>query len=151
METEIEKIVQLLERTYSGDAWHGPSVKEVLKDITPATATKRIATSNSIISLVAHMTAWRTYTIEILTGNTTYNVSDVMNFPHVTDIDKELIKLEASQQRLIEAIKAFPPERLSDYVPNTMQRYTYYTLIHGIIHHDLYHTGQIILIKKYSS
>jgi uncharacterized damage-inducible protein DinB len=35
---------------------------------------------------------------------------------------------------------------LKDNVPGT--EYDYYTLLHGIIHHDLYHTGQIAAFKK---
>ncbi|MBT1702018.1 DinB family protein [Chryseosolibacter indicus] len=150
MKTEIENIIQLLNRTYSGDAWHGPTVKEVLKDLTPELATKSIAASNSIITLIAHMTAWRIFTIEKLKGNAAYKVSPELNFPDVTDLNNELDKLEASQQQLIEAIRSFPPERLTDIIPDGTQKYTYYALLHGIIHHDLYHAGQIMIMKKYA-
>ena len=26
--------------------------------------------------------------------------------------------------------------------------YTYYDMLHGIINHDMYHTGQIVLLQK---
>jgi hypothetical protein len=39
-----------------------------------------------------------------------------------------------------------PNEKLQEVVPG--RKYKFFTMIHGIIHHDLYHTGQIVLLKK---
>ena len=36
--TEIERILDQLQRAYEGNAWHGPSVREVLTGITAAQA-----------------------------------------------------------------------------------------------------------------
>jgi hypothetical protein len=35
---------------------------------------------------------------------------------------------------------------LTEIVPG--RDYDFYTLIHGIIHHDIYHSGQVSMIKK---
>lgn len=148
MKTEIEKIVRLINRTFDKGAWHGPTVKEAISGITQETSSNRLGNTHSIIELVAHMTTWRTYVSKKVNGDPEYKVSDAMNFPSVSDWKKAVAELEESQRNLIEAVERFPSEKLSDLVEGVEHKYTYYTILHGIIHHDLYHTGQIMLIKK---
>ena len=148
MNAETQNILSLLLSTFEKNAWHGPSVKEVLKDITPVQAYKKLEHTHSIIELVAHMTSWRIFVIKKLEGDINYKVNDELNFPAVTDWVEAVEKLSSSQSRLIELIKKIPGSRLSEIVPHDAHGYTFRTLIHGIIHHDLYHIGQIALIKK---
>lgn len=148
MKTETQKIASLLKRTFDRGAWHGPSVKEALKDVDGSLALKRLNNTHSIIELVAHMTSWRRYVINRLQGNNSFVVSDEMNFPKRDDWDNVLQELEESQQQLLELVEKFPVYKLSELVPVSEQNYTYYTLLNGIIHHDVYHAGQIMLIRK---
>lgn len=148
MSTETQNIVSLLISTFEKNAWHGPSVKEVLGEIPAEHASKKIDGSHSIIELVAHMTAWRKFVLRRLEGDDHYNVEEHMNFPIATDWSKALQNLYQTQGELIAVLKTFPGTRLSEVVPHGAYRYTYYTLLHGIIHHDVYHIGQISLIKK---
>ena len=148
MKTEKEKIISLLKRTFEKGAWHGPSVKEVVGAVAPHQAHHRLNNTHSIIELVAHMISWRTYVIKRLEGDYAYTVAEENNFPQGADWTITLKQLDDSQASLIMAIEKFPPEKLSELVQGVTEKYTYYTLIHGIIHHDLYHTGQIKLISK---
>jgi uncharacterized damage-inducible protein DinB len=148
MESEIQKIISLLRRTFEKDAWHGPSVKEVLNGISAEQSVWRLPDTHSIIELVAHMSSWRIYACERLTGNAEYKVTDEHNFPQEKNWPACLQRLEGTQGKLLAAIENFRSERLSETLPNTTHGHSYYTLIHGVIHHDLYHTGQIVLIKK---
>lgn len=148
MKTETQKIISLLKRTFERGAWHGPSVKESLKGITKEIALKHLPNTHSIIELVAHMIAWRRYVINRLEGNNSYIVNDEMNFPKRDDWENMLIELDESQQHLLALIEQFPVYKLGELVPVSEQNYTYYTLLNGIIHHDVYHAGQIMLIKK---
>jgi uncharacterized damage-inducible protein DinB len=148
MKTETEKITSLLKRTFERGAWHGPSVKEVLKGIDGDLALKRLTNTHSIIELVAHMTSWRRYVINRLQGNNSFTVGDDTNFPKRNDWNNVLAELEESQQHLLELIEKFPVYKLSELVPVSEQNYTYYTLLNGIIHHDVYHAGQIMLIRR---
>lgn len=148
MATEIEKLVRLLNRTFDKGAWHGPSVKEVLNDVAPENAFNRINKTHSIIELVAHMTSWRRYATRRLLGDNEFTVDDQTNFPPATDWIRAVEELEQSQRELVRAVEQLPVEKLSELVPAASHKYTFYTLINGIIHHDLYHTGQIILINK---
>ena len=148
MPTEIENITSLLTRTFEKNAWHGPSVKETLQGITAEQAQIRIQNTHSIIELVTHMVSWRTFVIKKLEGDEHYEVNDGRNFPAATDWLKSLADLNESQSRLLAALRNFPLAKLFESVPHSTYQYTFYTLIHGIIHHDLYHIGQIALIKK---
>lgn len=148
MDRRIEDIISLLKRAYEKDAWHGPSVRESLKHLQQEHAFNKVANSHNIIQLVAHMTSWRTYVINMLKGNTTYEVGEALNFPDAQDWTDTLEQLARSQQELVEALETFPADKLNEQVPGKTPPLTFYTLLHGIIHHDLYHTGQIMLIKK---
>jgi hypothetical protein len=44
------------------------------------------------------------------------------------------------------AVRAFPESRLSDNAPN--RDHSFYVLLHGMVQHDLYHAGQIAILKK---
>jgi uncharacterized damage-inducible protein DinB len=151
MKTEIQKISSLLNRTFNKGAWHGPSVTEVLQQVDESSAQKRLAGTHSIIELVAHMTSWRDFTISRLEGDNNFQVTDELNFPDEKSWNKALAALNESHRKLVAAVEKFPEEKLSELVPGVENKYTFYTLIHGIIHHDLYHIGQIILINKTAS
>jgi hypothetical protein len=148
MNGELSQIYKLVRRTFEKEPWHGPSVKEVLEGITPEQSFKRLPESHSIIELVAHMASWRIFVVKKLKGDLDYRITDDLNFPAVSDWTKVLSDLHESQVELLEGIKVFDETKLHELVPHSPNTYTFYTLLHGIIHHDLYHIGQISLIKK---
>lgn len=147
MKSETEKIVSLLKRSFDKGAWHGPSVRETLATITSETSSSRLHNTHSIIELVLHMITWRNFVISKLEGKD-YKVTDEMNFPKSSDWLKAVKDLEESQTKLLALVETFPVEKLSELVPHPNAKYTFYTMLQGIIHHDLYHAGQIILISK---
>ena len=53
--------------------------------------------------------------------------------------------LEQLNQQLQSAVRAFPAERLSQELGS---EYSAYTQFCGTPQHDLYHAGQIVLLKK---
>jgi uncharacterized damage-inducible protein DinB len=46
----------------------------------------------------------------------------------------------------MKAVRAFPESKLSENAPN--RDHTYYVLLQGMVQHDLYHAGQIAILKK---
>lgn len=148
MEAEVQQILALLNKTFEKGAWHGPTVRETLDNVPREQALDRLPNTHSIIELVAHMTAWRKYVTRKLEGDVVYKVTDDLNFPDVKNWDHALKELYESQSQLMAAIEAFAPANLVEQVPWTEDPFTYYTILHGVIHHDLYHIGQINLIRK---
>src|SRR5689334_5360328 len=114
---ETSKIASLLENTFHGTAWHGPSVMEVLENVSPQMASRRIANSHNIIELIGHMTTWRNFVTKRLNGDSLYEVSDAENFPTVLEWDQTVRQLKESQSNLLTALKAFPETKLFTTVP----------------------------------
>lgn len=153
---ELIRTIDLLNTTYEGEeAWHGPSVVDVLRGVTPAMAGRRIAANtHSIGELVFHMTSWRIFCVKKMQGDETFDITtpdkDFGALPDKIDnFEWEALQMELSlsQEELVNELdKRDDDEFLEDIVPG--RDYTYYDLLHGIINHDMYHTGQIMLIQK---
>ncbi|MEM8525383.1 MAG: DinB family protein [Bacteroidota bacterium] len=149
--TITRQLINQLQKIYNGKAWHGPNILETLSTITSKETTERIGSSNNIAELLHHIYAWRIFVIKRFSGEHEFEVSDEFNFQRFETIDEKAWKhlkeqLAHSQEQLVETIEKFDPEKLSKEVSN--RDYTYLDLLHGIIHHDLYHLGQIVLLRK---
>jgi uncharacterized damage-inducible protein DinB len=148
MNPQIAILKTLLTKTFEKDAWHGPTVMEVLADIDEKSAQFRLLKTHSIIELVTHMTAWRIFVVKKLQGDRAYMVSDSMNFPEPTGWLTVLKELKQSQAALLKELDQFSDSKLDELMPHDAYKCTFSNVLHGIIHHDLYHIGQIALIKK---
>ena len=148
MLSEVDSLLDLFSKTFEKGAWHGPTVKGTLESISPRDAFNRLPQTHSIIELVAHMTVWRNYVTKKLKGDHAFKVTDALNFPQSTSWEETLIDLEKSQVELLAAIRLYAPADLSIQVPWTTDPFSYASILHGVVHHDLYHIGQINLIKK---
>lgn len=146
MKTEVQKLDDILRHTFEKNAWHGVAVMEALNSIDESIVHKKLNSTHSIIKLVTHMTAWRVFITERLAGNDHFEISNEMNFPDTKSWRQAVDALVDSQEKLLTSLEKFPNEKLSEVVPN--RPFKFFTMLHGIVHHDLYHLGQIVLIKK---
>jgi len=143
---EIERIRKQLARTYSGDPWHGPSLRSVLQDVDAAKAKSRpLSAAHSIAELAAHILAWREETLQRLEGNGR-DLPMEENWPEPPEWSELLERLDRSHDALGKAVAALDEEVLDEKVKR--RRESHYVLLQGIIHHDLYHAGQIAILKK---
>lgn len=149
---ETHRINSQLKRAYQGEAWHGPSLRELLADVTAAqAAAKPIPAAHSTWELVHHIMAWEEVVRRRLAGEVVTDIPDEINFPVISDTSEiawqaTLQSLAASNQALRDSIKQFDEARLEEIVPG--MNYSYYFMFHGVIQHALYHAGQIALLKK---
>lgn len=153
-EKETVRIAQQMRFAQDGAAWHGPNLEEILKDISAEQAAAHpIAQAHSIWELVLHIIAWREYGSKMLAGEESDDPEKdmSMNFPATPAVNaanwqlaKE--KLKESSVRLGAKIESYDEEKLEEQVPR--KNYDFYKLMHGIVQHDLYHAGQLILLKK---
>jgi uncharacterized damage-inducible protein DinB len=150
--SETHRINSQLKRAQEGQAWHGPSLRELLDGVSAAeAATHPIAGAHSIWELVLHIIAWQRIAQRRLTGDAAAEVPDEMNFPPLADTSDAawqatLQSLAESNQALRNAIKQMDDAQLDAIVPGAP--YSNYVLLHGVIQHNLYHAGQIALLKK---
>ncbi len=145
---EIDRIVRLLEKTFDKQPWYGSCIIEILSRVDSEQAIFRQGDSHSIIELVMHLISWRKFVTQRLMGDAEFEITDELNFPKPTNWKDALDQLHQSQELLVAAVKQFPENRLTELVPSKTLKYTYYTLLHGIIQHDIYHLGQISLLQK---
>lgn len=148
--SEIERIRDQLRRAYSGDAWHGPSLKEVLEGVDADTASARpIADAHSIRELVLHIVAWEKEAIRRVRGEGS-DLPPEEDWPDGADAWTALLEeLEASHVRLMETLAELDDSQLEGAVIGTGG--TVYHLVHGVVQHNLYHGGQIVLLRRAAS
>ncbi len=54
-----------------------------------------------------------------------------------------------THSELVRAVAAFPDSRLQEQVPGkTESHYNFFYMFSGIVQHELYHAGQVALLKK---
>ena len=152
MTTTIERLVDQLRRSAEGDAWHGPSVREVLDGVTVEDASAHpIAGAHSIRELVLHMAAGIQLVLRRLDGDGR-QLSPEEDWPTPSEPtedawQREVESLFALNQRLREAVATFPATHLDDpLVPDPP--YSAFTQFIGLTQHDLYHAGQIMLLRR---
>ena len=153
--SEGARIADQLHRAFNGHAWHGPALLELLNDVDAATAAaKPLPDVHSIWELVLHIAAWDRAGSRRLAGEMA-KLKGNANFPLVPTAPTESAWREAvaatihTHETLVETVAALSDKRLRDQVPG--KPYDFYHMLHGIAQHELYHAGQIALLKKAAS
>jgi uncharacterized damage-inducible protein DinB len=151
MKSEGARIADQLRRAFDGSAWHGPALLELLSDVDAATAAARpVPEAHSIWELVLHIAAWDDAGLRRLSGEK-WQPTGLANFPRVTKPTeaawrKAILATRRTHDRLVRTVTALPDSRLVELCPG--KRYDFYHLLHGIAQHELYHAGQIAILKK---
>jgi uncharacterized damage-inducible protein DinB len=152
MNRECMRLETQLRLSFEGPAWHGPSVLEALDGVTAEAAYEHpIAGAHSIWELVLHICAGYRLVLRRLEGNGRPLTLDE-DWPAVgattpaawLEATRALRELNAD---LRSAVLAFDAERL-DQPLVAEPPYTAYTQFIGMTQHDLYHAGQIVLLKR---
>jgi uncharacterized damage-inducible protein DinB len=152
--SEAARIADQLRRAFNGSAWHGPALLELLEDVDAATAAaKPLRNVHSIWELTLHVAAWDGAILRRLAGEK-LQLSASQNFPRVgkpTEAAwrKTVAHLKRTHETLVRTVASLPDSRLWDRVPG--KRYDFYFMLHGLTQHELYHAGQIAILKKAQS
>ena len=149
--SEAGSIADQLRRAFDGSAWHGPALLELLRDVDAETAAARLIKNvHSIWELVMHIEAWDNAGLVRLSGKKC-QLSGEENFPAVPAVTEAAWRKALAQARkthnvLVKTVAGLTEERLRERVPG--KRYDFYHMLHGIAQHELYHAGQIAILKK---
>jgi hypothetical protein len=156
--SEAERIAEQLERTWNGDAWHGPSLKELTDGLTAKqAAAHHVSEAHSIWELVLHCTGWLRE-VERRLGGTDPAEPEGGDWPSVGKVVDERwtaarADLGVAVAGLARGIRHFDEAQLATRVgqqrdPALGTGGTYYVMLHGAVQHNLYHAGQIALLRK---
>lgn len=150
MPREPGRIREQLDRAYHGGAWHGPSLREVLAGVDARAAAKRpIPNAHTIHEIAAHVLAWEKEALARLDGGGRDGLPPDEDWPdHPPGWTELLDELDTTHERLSRKTEALHDEALDQTVAGSSG--TAYHLLHGIIQHNLYHAGQIAILKKVS-
>lgn len=149
--SELADIIDELKRIHEGDAWHGPALRESLNGVTAEQAAARpVKDAHSIWEIVHHITGWQNVFRRRLEGEQATEPEEG-DFPPVQEVNEEawaqsLAASESSHEKLLSVVKG-----LSDSVLETKiagRDYSHRSLLHSIVRHNVYHAGQIALLRK---
>ncbi|MEM6964477.1 MAG: DinB family protein [Bacteroidota bacterium] len=154
MEKEPHRIVQQFRAAAHGTPWHGDSILKILEGVTAEEAAARpIPNSHSIWDYLVHIMNWREYVVRNLMDATPYTVelNTEKDWTTITDFSEEawqatLAAFQKSTDELSKATATVDPDKLTEVMPGS--KYSLYAILHGVIQHDIYHSGQIRLLKK---
>jgi uncharacterized damage-inducible protein DinB len=143
----IKNIIRQLNEIQDGSLWFDQSFKDKMDNLSEEDALARpMPQIHSVAEHVSHMLEWRKECIRRYQGLKT----ELMNAPddwksntELTEIGWTNLKnsLYSSRSELIDLIVNQDDTYLQTRFLDT--EYNFHYLIEGIIHHDLYHLGQI--------
>ncbi|AFL81849.1 hypothetical protein Aeqsu_2389 [Aequorivita sublithincola DSM 14238] len=148
---EAHRIQALFTDLYHGHPWLDVTLQDTLSRITPELAAQHpIKDGNTIWEIVNHIIAWREDVLKRVQGevlqNPTNNYIEKINDPSHEAWQQTLEALETSQKEWLYFLNTFnEADFINEYPVNKL---TYYQHIHGVIQHDSYHLGQIVLLAK---
>jgi uncharacterized damage-inducible protein DinB len=150
--SEAALIADQLRRAFYGTAWHGPAVMELLADVDATTAAaKPIFEVHSIWELLLHIEVWDRAAISRLGGEKS-QPTGTDNFPvlpaKATEAawQKAIANAKRTHDALAKKVSTLSEGQLRRRCPG--KRYDLYHLLHGVVQHELYHAGQIAILKK---
>ena len=149
--SEIETIIEQLKRTFDGRSWHGPSFMYALEGVDKVQARFRtIEGRHTIWDIVEHMRFWVDLVLDSIRGVEMPDFSGLDDWPSSGEGEEawseSLARLKDSIDNLVEAIHSFGEADLDGLVPG--REYTYRFMLFGLVHHNIYHVGQIAILKK---
>lgn len=147
-------LLRLLDEGYARKAWHGPNLKGSIRGVPAQQAAWRPGTDrHSIAEQVLHAAYWKYTVRRRLRGDLrgSFPMSGSNWFPVAVPLAAAEWKghvalLESEHRALRQAVLDLPPDRLHER--QTGSKYTHGEMISGIAAHDVYHAGQIQLLKK---
>jgi len=149
--TEMERILDQYQRGWDGEPWHGPSLREVLRGVTASQANARpIVGAHTIAEIVQHLSYWRWAAMERVAGALVSPAHDEQWPPlrddSVAAWQEALALLESRHQALMHTLRKLKDDQLAQ--PIAGRPYNLYVQLHGNLQHDIYHIGQIALLKR---
>lgn len=149
--SEVTRIVDQMRSAWDGEAWHGPAVWTLLSDVSAREAEARpIKGVHTIAEIVFHMAFCKEEARRRIGGERIL-ASDAESWPAQSIVGEAAWQetralLQKRQQELEQTVAALTDDRLDARVAG--KNYNVYVLLHGIIQHDIYHAGQIALLKR---
>lgn len=153
MESSLEKYIRSFQDIYNGKPWYGDPIMKVLEGVDDELAFAQVTPgTHCIAQILWHMIYWRQLLIKKLQGHED-------NIPSIKSDDNWRVVAELKKLSWPGLLDSFAFEHvllmslLSRQTPSILEKEfkkgaSFDALITGVIQHDLYHLGQIALLKN---
>lgn len=151
-----DALLAVIDQAFDRSSWHGPNLRGSIRGVSVEEASRRPAPGrHNLWEQIVHAAYWKYVVRRRLTGekrgsfdlkgsNWFERPSPGHDSEAAFKADIEL--LEKTHQSLREVIAALPPERMLEGLGK--RGMTPLRLITGVAAHDVYHAGQINLLKR---
>lgn len=158
--SDIPFLLEQLRKGYSDDPWHGPATDDLLRDVAAAEAAAHpVPGAHSVWKIVLHMTAWQNEVRRRLEGGEP-SLPEEGDWPEIGQVSevawrRDRKRLGTSLTELLEVLAGLREEdlertggSLSDRDPGLGTGVTLRAMVHGLVQHNAYHSGQIALLRR---
>jgi uncharacterized damage-inducible protein DinB len=149
----IELLLDAIDEAFDSKSWHGTNLRGSLRSLGAEDAAWRPGPGrHSIQEIAVHAAYWKYAVRRALTGGKRGSFPlKGSNWFGRDGADEaqwraDLNLLVEEHRQLRTAVLEFDPARLGDQTPK--RTFTYAAVIRGVAAHDLYHAGQIQLLKR---
>ena len=152
--SDAAQLLAIIDRAYNRRSWHGTNLRGSIRGLTAAEAAWRPARGrHNIWEIVVHAAYWKYVVWRRLTGERrgSFELKGSNWFERSESTNERAWKadvalLERRHRTLRAAVEQLPPQKLRrSPARSTVSNFE---LVAGIAAHDLYHAGQIQLLKR---
>lgn len=152
--TITKLLLASIDEAYDARSWHGTNLRGSLRGVAREQAAWRPGNDrHNIWELMVHAAYWKYDIRRRLTGEKGRSFAiDGSNFwarpmdGSLAEWRADLALLEREHERLRDAVEQFPAARWTRKAPG--KPFNFEGLVRGVAAHDLYHAGQIQLLKR---
>jgi len=154
LSTSVEFILAIIDQAYDHKSWHGTNLRGAIRGLSAKTAAWRPNPKrHNIWEIVSHAAYWKYAVRRRLSGEArgSFPLKGSNWFMRPQELTEAAWKadiklLEDTHQALRAAIAGLAPSQLWEIPPGS--KLNNFTVLTGIAAHDLYHAGQIQLLKR---
>ena len=143
-EIELALLLEVIDCAFDKQSWHGPNLTSAAR-VDASLAAQRLPGRKTIWEQALHAAYWKQRVINKLVLNPGRLPRKGSNWPAMPEKPTkqawaaDVALLHELHRQLREAVAALRPERLDAKTRR---------LIHGVAFHDIYHAGQMRLLRK---
>jgi hypothetical protein len=153
-DSDILLLLDLLDEAFDKKSWHGPNLRSAIKGVTaPQAAWRPAPGAHNIWELTLHAAYWKYVVRRRLTGEKRggFVLSGSNFFERPVETTEAAwqadVAILVNEHRALRTVVAAVPAR----VRTGKERRDALHLIRGAAAHDLYHAGQIRLLRRFST
>jgi uncharacterized damage-inducible protein DinB len=146
--SQTQRIADAYRAVTIKDAWYGPSLAQLLAEISSELATTPpVSGAHSIAELLQHLLLWNERVRNTSDSHPLEPWQPEQEWAEPTISWSELVtRWNKSRDLLEEKIRNFPVADLAKQVPG--RTYAYEKLLEGMVQHTIWHAGQIAMVRS---